>query len=276
MYFPYRFNQKLAIELGMLVEQAYMQFDCYENKSAWLLSEEYRLLSEITLDANSIRNDKTFQSMMKFVGVSEKSNIRIPIGFIAEKGNNLYTIFRGTKTPKEWISNFTVILKEYSISGFGEVHNGFLDMYDSLQKTIIDILSSCKRSKSLYIAGHSLGAALATLAVPDINKNAICNIKAVYLFGSPRVGDDSFVKAYNDRYGKKTFRIVNTSDIVTSIPFPIPIIGPLGGYFSHIDTPVDFTRQENDIVNNHKMATYLEELRNEKEGMIKRILRGGA
>ncbi|MBN2092180.1 hypothetical protein JW964_21350, partial [candidate division KSB1 bacterium] len=37
----------------------------------------------------------------------------------------------------------------------------------------------------------------------------------------------------------------------------IPLAGLVGGYFSHIDTPVDFTSQNNDLEKNHNMKTYL-------------------
>jgi hypothetical protein len=72
--------------------------------------------------------------------------------------------------------------------------------------------------------GHSLGAALATLAA-DRSKFESC----VCTLGSPRVGDEAFVKGFNSRFGDRSRRYVNDVDIVTHVPPP----GPLP-YF-HVD-----------------------------------------
>jgi len=84
-------------------------------------------------------------------------------------------------------------------------------------------------------------------AVTDIEASTRCRVEALYTFGSPRVGDDRFVKAFNRAFAARSFRIANTSDIVTSIPLPVPIAGIVGGYFSHVDTPVDMTIQKDDL-----------------------------
>ncbi len=113
--------------------------------------------------------------------------------------------------------------------------------------------------RDLWITGHSLGAALATLLAASLDGPGP-RIQGVYLFGSPRVGDDPFVQAYNRRYARITYRISNTSDVVTSVPLPVPMFGSWGGYFSHVDTPVEFTRQEDNVLRNHRMETYREEV----------------
>lgn len=93
-------------------------------------------------------------------------------------------------------------------------------------------------------------------------------ISALYTFGSPRVGDSTFVQTFNSFFAVKSFRIVNASDMVTEIPFPTPIAGIVGGYFSHVDTPVVSTEQLNDIEDNHDMKTYLSSLEKNKRSNI--------
>ena len=83
----------------------------------------------------------------------------------------------------------------------------------------------------------------------------------LYTYGSPRVGDKVFAEAFNRRHAGSAFRIVNTSDIVVSIPLPVPFAGVLGGFFTHVDTPVDFTSQEETLEKNHLMQTYIRALR---------------
>jgi len=58
------------------------------------------------------------------------------------------------------------------------------------------------RIQAIIITGHSLGAAIATLAAPDIHRFLEENqlphrIIAIHTFGSPRVGNKAFVEYYN-------------------------------------------------------------------------------
>jgi len=274
MYFPYGYKKTRAIELGQLVLKAYDQFECFTSNATWTLSEGYSLLKEISIGSTHNTHD-SFPDIIQSIFSSKKER-NAPIGFIAKKNNALYIIFRGTQTPSEWMSNINAVLKPYEYGGTGNVHNGFLELYKSIRETIIETIEKEGNKKNIHIAGHSLGAAIATLSVMDIGQNQNNNIKSVYLYGSPRVGDAAYVNDYNKKYRDITYRIVNTSDIVTSVPPPVPVIGSIGGYFSHIDTAIDFNWQENDILKNHKMDKYLEEIKNTKEGLLLRIIRKGA
>ena len=91
-------------------------------------------------------------------------------------------------------------------------------------------------SKALFIAGHSLGAGLATLLAADlthremafrkiVNENDCTDVKdvpdlvtGVYTFGSPRVGDLNFAKCYNAALHDQTHRVVRSNDLVAQIP----------------------------------------------------------
>jgi hypothetical protein len=77
----------------------------------------------------------------------------------------------------------------------------------------------------VYFTGHSLGAALATISVTRF-QGPKC---ALYTVGSPRAGDDRFVRAVLEKT-KKVFRFVNCQDIVTQIPPEIP----LEHYYRHV------------------------------------------
>jgi predicted lipase len=70
--------------------------------------------------------------------------------------------------------------------------------------------------RKVYFTGHSLGAALSTLAINDLGKDE----DSLYTFGSPRVGCSSFVKQFDERF-KNTFRYRNENDIVTREPMAL-------------------------------------------------------
>jgi triacylglycerol lipase len=272
MYFPRGYNDQLAIELGNLIVHAYNQFDSYEDKVPWDFPEDYELICELTYkwkDINAIDKNSKFDNYLKKISFfGSKNEIEIPIGFIARKKKNIYIIFRGTQTVKEWISNLNTKLNKYFIQGYGNVHDGFLDVYADIRIKLIEELKKVERSKKIFMAGHSLGAAFATLALPDIEISLSRKITALYTFGSPRIGDSTFVQAFNSSFANKSFRIVNSSDMVAEMPFPAPIAGIVGGYFSHVDTPVISTEQLNDIEDNHNMKTYLSSLKKNKRSNI--------
>ncbi len=93
----------------------------------------------------------------------------------------------------------------------GKVHSGF---YGALSgecwQEILSVLERPEISdRPLWITGHSLGAALATIAA------ALLKPAGVYTFASPRVGNSIFCALFNDM---NSYRFVNCSDLVTQIP----------------------------------------------------------
>lgn len=252
MYFPKNYRNDVALELAALVVCAYDQFNSFSENRSWQLPEEYTLLCELKYSwSRQSAIDKTLPLL------EGRKKIQIPIGFIARKKNDMYVIFRGTKTAKEWINNFNTKLNSFVIPGFGNVHAGFHDSYVSFRDQIDDALTGVKKNARIHIAGHSLGAAFATFALCDIECSMNKKVEALYTFGSPRVGDKTFVQKFNARFAGKTFRIANTSDIITQTPLPVPVAHILGGYFTHVDTPIVFTEQNEDLELNHKIGTYL-------------------
>ncbi|MFL5328048.1 MAG: lipase family protein [Gemmataceae bacterium] len=93
----------------------------------------------------------------------------------------------------------------------GNVHQGFLAAYDQLTEKLDPRLAQW-RDRDIWFTGHSLGAALATIAA---GRNG--HARALYTFGSPRVGDMLFGTAFTDL---PCFRIVHQDDIVVRLPPP--------------------------------------------------------
>jgi triacylglycerol lipase len=262
MYFPKGFDGRLALELGELVNRAYGQFAAFEEEGPWSLPEGYVLrgVLDYSLKAEAAEEGKKHGfdlDLGRLFGVRRQASPSLPIGFVAQRKNKVFVIFRGTKTPKEWINNFSMGLKEYRLAGYGRVHEGFLHMYESARGGLMGALAGLGGGARIFVAGHSLGAALASLALPDIETTMNKKASALYTFGSPRLGDSGFVEAFNREFAGRSYRVVNTCDLVTSIPPPVPLGSLLGGFFSHVDCPVDFTTQKDDLEKNHAMATYL-------------------
>lgn len=143
--------------------------------------------------------------------------------------------------------------------------------YKSIYQAINEYLASdnLDTNTNIYITGHSLGGALATIATMHITaQDQLQNPINLYSFASPRVGDNIFADKFNQLVSQdkiKAFRFANSEDIVTKVPFPvwfktgIDLNNPLldltrstfnrvtGGIFDkdyqHVGTPVYFTHQ---------------------------------
>lgn len=122
--------------------------------------------------------------------------------------------FRGTQQRcwRDWMTD----LKLRMVPGCGgRVHRGFLEALDQIWDEVMMELAKCHRSQqALWITGHSLGGALATLAASRLQQS----VNSVYTFGSPRVGDHQFCDRFESFLGDRTFRVVNDEDLVTRVP----------------------------------------------------------
>ncbi|KAJ7562907.1 hypothetical protein O6H91_03G088600 [Diphasiastrum complanatum] len=97
--------------------------------------------------------------------------------------------------------------------------------YDELTATIKSLLHSHKNAK-LFITGHSLGGALATLFTAMLfscKEDAVAErIAAVYTFGQPRAGNQQFANYMDAKLNTpicRYFRVVYSDDIVPRVPF---------------------------------------------------------
>ena len=138
--------------------------------------------------------------------------------------------------------------------GAGCAHAGFLRAYESVRARVFaavddvieaeklararddddddardDSISGPDRGNSaawhVFVTGHSLGGALATLFACELGRSARGPAAArrrdvtvtMYNFGSPRVGDGAFCDAYN-AFVPDSVRVVNRADLVPTLP----------------------------------------------------------
>lgn len=120
----------------------------------------------------------------------------------------IYIVFRGTEpTSKKDIIRDILFFKTKSTTE-GNVHSGFRD---GLDKVWTPIKAFLRKYSGLPVicTGHSLGGAFASILASRIKA------KLLVTFGSPRVGDKTWVKANTVKH----YRFVNNNDIVPSLPF---------------------------------------------------------
>jgi triacylglycerol lipase len=92
---------------------------------------------------------------------------------------------------------------------------------ESMFKVIERILKDpdqCPPESEVYLSGHSLGAALATVAALHVGKlKKFKQPPSLYAFASPRVGNPKFARAF-DEHNISCYRIANSEDVVTHLP----------------------------------------------------------
>ncbi len=123
--------------------------------------------------------------------------------------------FRGTQPDnyQDLIADLRANLVAWPESA-GRVHDGFAVAVRALRPQILEWIERAKpEPNKLILTGHSLGAAMATLAA------SIWRPAWLVTIGSPRVGDAAFVETLAPRYG---VRFVDCCDAVTEVP---PAIG---------------------------------------------------
>jgi predicted lipase len=79
--------------------------------------------------------------------------------------------FRGSSNIQNWIINLSINQVAYSRCTNCKVHNGFFTGYNIVKSTVVSQIQALKalyRSAYIHATGHSLGGALAVLAVPDL------------------------------------------------------------------------------------------------------------
>jgi len=119
------------------------------------------------------------------------------------------------------------------------------------------LLSLLQPNLPLFITGHSLGGALATLAAIDIATNTTFASPTVYTFGAPRVGDPPFVKAYNCTVPIH-WRIQNKFDIVPHLPtlvYHSPHTDETYFYL-HVKGEVQRSFRYGSVSSNHVLSSY--------------------
>jgi hypothetical protein len=148
--------------------------------------------------------------------------------FVAIRDDMVLVAFRGTEPDniKDWVTDGNVALVP---SQLGHLHAGFSRAFNTVGPRMLNDLKNSPNvaGKPLWLAGHSLGAALSTIMAASC-VNAGLSIAGHYNFGSPRVGDSSFTSFYNERCASVTFRFVNNNDIVPRVP-------PRGISYDHVD-----------------------------------------
>ena len=137
-------------------------------------------------------------------------------GYVFSNEEALIVAFRGTRDKLDWLTD-AKFLPVAGPNSIGRVHSGFERALAPVVDELVQVISRFRdNGQPIFYTGHSLGAALATLAARRVqfaSKNVHWPM-GVYTFGSPCVGDHHFSDAYDKELQARTFRFVNNNDAV--------------------------------------------------------------
>jgi len=135
------------------------------------------------------------------------------------RGTEFYSFSEITKNPKKiWgvvedllvDAKLTLVQPRDQGAGHYMLAEGFFNEFDSIQPQLKKFFTTT--DKPIWLTGHSLGGAIATLAT------FYCSLEktgGLYTFGSPCVGDQDFAKAFNQKgLNPICFRYTNGKDLV--------------------------------------------------------------
>lgn len=135
---------------------------------------------------------------------------------LVEHRDCLAISFRGTDELLDWLDNLNALTVE---APFGPCHRGFLhsvlDLWEPVQERFRELHQ--QRPRGLFLCGHSLGGAMATVAAALLLHHGI-PFTAVYTFGQPRALTGVSALPYEHRAGARTFRFQNNNDLISRAP----------------------------------------------------------
>jgi len=198
------------------IQQALNHLDSGDEES---LRSHFEQLTENLLNSTDI-NENVLRGVLdksgfELIGTLNKDETQ---GFVcirneADQPPYVTIAFRGTEQKvSDWLTDVRAM--PMLVDGT-QVHSGFLTAFNSIKDRLMELMD-CPQTRDdedkplpLFITGHSLGGALATLTTrflaADVNG-------ACYTFGGPRVASYEFYKSMKT----PIYTIVNSSDIVVS------------------------------------------------------------
>lgn len=189
-------------------------------------------------------------------------------------GNGTMVVaFRATVTDYE--KQLDLQTHQQAVDGGALVHHGFAHVYEHYREALRRMVDDA-RPRLLLMAGHSLGAATATLALfrlaheaegGDGGGPAPPPLLGGCVYGSPRVGDPRFAQAFArlQQSGRlRLWRESNRADFITELPPAVmPNLTNVADvtHYEHVGHPRVFNENHGTLKHNHLLSVYIQNVR---------------
>lgn len=144
------------------------------------------------------------------VSIFNRGNVQ---GYWARAENLALLVFRGTSNLGQWVRDARILPASHP---WGSVHVGFRNGLGEVETHLREFSAAATSVGHVWIAGHSLGGALALLAAASLKDQGITSHVCTY--GQPRVGLGEFARRFDHELPGRLIRFVNQNDIVPRLP----------------------------------------------------------
>ncbi|KAJ3368755.1 hypothetical protein GGF31_006179 [Allomyces arbusculus] len=164
------------------------------------------------------------------VRVLERGDTRAYVA-VRDGGQQIIVVFRGSVTVDNWLKDFDFVLIAYPYgrppaAGFAardvRVHRGFVQVYEAVRSDLLDTIAVTAQrypQATVIFTGHSLGAAVTTLAAADAATAVVLPSRVHLLnFASPRVGNAEFSSMVSAMGLVAVDRVTEGNDLVPHVP----------------------------------------------------------
>ncbi|MDQ8184364.1 lipase family protein [Pelagicoccus sp. SDUM812002] len=135
--------------------------------------------------------------------------------FLTKNEEHVVISFRGTESGDHADYFTDAKFKQAPFTENGTAHGGFIEALAQIEEDLQDSLKRSleeNRNKTVWVTGHSMGGALATL----FSIHNMDSVDALYTFGAPRLVGQKLAQHLQDEL--PIFRVVNNNDFVCRIP----------------------------------------------------------
>jgi triacylglycerol lipase len=195
---------------------------CSATNAWWLADASFLVYGTAAFIEEALRNSPLPSQSFRLDWLGTRDDNR---GLILSNDATLVVVFRGTRLQVHTLFDVAEVVlideDDWRIdSQFlptvcqagGRAHRGFLAAYADIRDRLDAVVRARRPGQALWLTGHSLGGALATLAAAHLDEPTI---QGIYTYGCPRVGDAAFVSVLPRQ---SHYRFVHRDDWVSTVP----------------------------------------------------------
>ena len=213
------YDPELSMKMLLLSSAAYDRAHPQECLDNALPSDKFQIHYNVTKKCDFFKN-----YCSGYVAISHELKV-IALAFRGSKhfGQAFMVLMKSLTSPREKFLNGEV--QTYWKRGFDQLWSG-------MEKEVKHLVSQ-NPSYQLWVTGHSLGGAMASLASTWLSYKRFAPRKNIilYTFGMPRVGNYDYALEH-DELVNNSWRVVNDNDIVPHFP-TVASFSILNGPYHH-------------------------------------------
>lgn len=179
-------------------------------------------IKDIATDTHVLVVDGEDRIVIVFKGTTSVKNLKTDVNMFYKNARSLLPTQLGDEVDPEGDkaakNNSVLSTRQWRRS---RIHKGFAAAYEAVGPKLLAIVKRLQdeRRRPVFLTGHSLGGALATICSLDLFLRLGCTRKEIFVstFGAPRVGNRAFWTLYNENVPIH-WRIVVGPDVVAKLP----------------------------------------------------------